>query len=153
MTTEYIVQLRHSDLPQLRDLLTANHLPDDDCAEQIEGICGIFDGDTLVAAGGLEFLGDNALLRSVVVHHAYRNQGFAHRLTMHLLQQAEIQEVSVVYLLTETAADYFKNLGFQPIARERVPAEVQATRQFSSLCPDSAACLCIGLPLMSMAPA
>ena len=150
MTTEYIVQLRASDLPQLRELLTSNGLPDDDCAEQLHGISGIFNGDDLVVAGGLEIVGPYALLRSVVVHPDFRGQGLARRLTAYLLQRAEIQDVSEVYLLTETAEGYFEAMGFRRVAREQVPADIRSTRQFESLCPDSAACMCIGLPMPSL---
>ena len=152
MSTEYIVELRHSDLPQLQELLRANDLPDDDCLEQLGNICGIFNGDELIVAGGLEPAGPYALLRSVVVRENYRGQGLAWRLTTYLLQRAEIQDVSVVYLLTETAERYFESIGFRRVAREQVPVEIRNTRQFASLCPDTATCMCIGLPLPSMGP-
>ena len=152
MTTEYIVELRSSDLVQLRALLAENNLPDDDCAEQLAGICGIFDGSELIAAGGLELVAPYALLRSVVVHRDYRGQGLAQRLTDYLLLRAEVQDVTAVYLLTETAQDYFARIGFSHIERARVPAEVQQTRQFASLCPQTAACMSMGLPRARATP-
>ena len=49
-------------------------------------------------------------------------------------------------LARKAAADYFRRLGFRPVARATVPPAVSSTRQFASLCPDSAECLCLSLP-------
>ena len=136
-----IVKLSRDDLPNLRDLLRANQLPDDDCDEQAEHFCALYRGGELVAAGGLEPAGRYALLRSVVVQPRQRGQGLARRITEHLLQHAQREGFDAVYLLTESAEDYFVRLGFHSIDRGEVPPDIMATRQFSSLCPDSASCL------------
>ncbi len=136
-----IVGLPRDCLPRLEILLTANGLPADDCAEQLAAFHAIFDDGRLVAAGGLETAGEFALLRSVVVHPEYRRRGLAARMTEFLLQLAREQEIKAVYLLTETAADYFEQRGFNRVDRASAPAEISATRQFEALCPDSAICL------------
>ena len=118
-----------------------NGLPDDDCAEQAGSFVGVFDGPKLVAAGGLEAAGDCALLRSVVVDRAYRSRGLARRITLHLLERAAQENYRAVYLLTESAAQYFESLGFSRVERAGVPQAVAATRQFAALCPDSAVCM------------
>ena len=63
-----------------------------------------------------------------------------------LLQQAEAEGRAAVYLLTETAAGYFSGLGFRIVERRDVPPAISRTRQFSSLCPDSASCMVLPLP-------
>ena len=141
-----IVKLEREDLPLLAALLRANHLPDDDCAEQAQHFCALYRDGELVAAGGLEPAGDYALLRSIVVQAPHRGQGLARRITEHLLQRAGQGGVRAVYLLTESAADYFTGLGFRPVARADVPPDIVRTRQFSALCPDSASCLFLPLP-------
>jgi amino-acid N-acetyltransferase len=146
-----IVALRSSDLLQLRALLAENDLPNDDCAEQLQNIVGIFNAAELIAAGGLEPVAPYALLRSIVVRQGYRAQGLAKRITNHLLQQAQAQGVAAVYLLTETAQAYFEGMGFRAVERAEVPQSVQGTRQFESLCPQTASCMRIDLPLASAA--
>lgn len=136
-----IVDLRHADLAQLQALLHVNRLPFEDCAEPELFFCGIFDGDELVAAGGLEPAGCYALLRSVVVRQNHRSRGLARRITTRLLRRAEGEGRSAVYLLTETATDYFARLGFQALDRADVPHAVARTRQFTTLCPRSASCM------------
>ena len=132
-------------LDQLESLLRNDDLPIEDIGECADIFCGIFDGDRLVAAGGLEPAGNFGLLRSVVVQSQYRDQGLARAIVEFLLEQARLQGREAVYLLTETAASYFENLGFSRVERAQVPAAIAQTRQFVELCPDSASCLMTGL--------
>ena len=141
MVAGAIADLRRDRLAALRSLLRANGLPDDDCENSAIYFCGVFDGDDLVAAGGLEPVPPYALLRSVVVAPEHRGKGLARRIGSQLLERAARERCAAVYLLTETAQDYFAGLGFDCVAREQVPAEVAATRQFSSICPASADCM------------
>jgi len=142
----HIVSLRVADLEQLQALLRANHLPADDCGEQASIFCAIYHAGELIAAGGVEPAGEYALLRSVVGRADHRGKGLARAITGHLLRQAAAEGRVAIYLLTETAADYFTGLGFTAIARSEVPLPITRTRQFSTLCPDSASCLCLPLP-------
>jgi len=141
-----VVRLQPAQLPQFEALLAGNALPTGDCAEQAENFFGILEGERLIAAGGLQPAGEYFLLRSVVVDPACRGRGLARELSEFLLGRAEAANSPAVYLLTESAAEYFTRLGFARIERERVPEAVRQTRQFSSLCPDSAHCLVLRLP-------
>ena len=136
-----IVTLRRADLAQLEALLQDNHLPAEDCVEQAQHYCASYAGDELIAAGAIEPVSQYGLLRSVVVREDYRGRGLARRITTHLLNQARDEGRVAIYLLTETAQSYFADLGFVPMARADVPEAVSLTRQFVSLCPDSAICM------------
>ncbi len=140
-----IVTLRRADLAQLEALLQDNHLPTEDCAEQAQHYCASYAGDELIAAGAIEPVGQCGLLRSVVVREDYRGRGLARRITTHLLNQARDEGRVAIYLLTETAQTYFGDLGFVTMARADVPKAVSLTRQFASLCPDSASCMYLPL--------
>jgi len=137
--------LRRADLAQLESLLQDNHLPTEDCAELAQHYCASYAGDELIAAGAIEPVAQCGLLRSVVVREDYRGRGLARRITTHLLNQARDEGRVAIYLLTETAQTYFEDLGFVPMARADVPQAVSRTRQFVSLCPDSASCMCLPL--------
>jgi amino-acid N-acetyltransferase len=50
-----------------------------------------------------------------------------------------------VYLLTLDAQGYFESFGFAVIDRERVPAEVAASREFDSICPATATAMVLQL--------
>lgn len=145
MSSGAIVKLRQADLAQLEALLRANHLPADDCVEQVQHYCASYQGDELIAAGAIEPVAPYGLLRSIVVREDHRGRGLAQRMTRHLLNHARDEGRMAIYLLTETAQAYFASLGFVPIARADVPTAVSQTRQFVSLCPDSASCMCLSL--------
>jgi amino-acid N-acetyltransferase len=125
--------------------LRSNQLPTEDCAEQTHNFYGIFDKDDLVAAGGLEPAANYALLRSLVVQERYRDRGLARVMSEFLINQAHSEGKKAVYLLTETAERYFEKLGFCRLDRAKVPLEIMQTRQFTSLCPDTANCMVIKL--------
>ena len=136
-----ITDLDPADLPRLESLLQSQGLPADDCRQQLEHFVAVYDGERLIAAGGLEPAGDCGLLRSLVVAPERRGRGLGRCLTDFLLQRARERNLEAVYLLTETAGGYFPRHGFEPVERSEVPAAIAATRQFASLCPDSAICL------------
>ena len=140
-----IVGLQFADLAQLESLLRANHLPTEDCLEQAQFFYGIFNQGELVAAGGLEPAANFALLRSVVVREQNRAQGLARDLCRFLIELAESEGRESIYLLTETAEAYFEDIGFNRVDRDQVPTAITQTRQFASLCPDSASCLVMHL--------
>jgi amino-acid N-acetyltransferase len=54
---------------------------------------------------------------------------------------ARSEQILALYLLTTTADQFFKRLGYQKIGRDSVPAPVRKTAEFQSICPASAICL------------
>ena len=96
----------------------------------------------LVGVVGLEPLGSFGLLRSLAVAPDCRNTGLAHRLVSACEERAKsLHGISDLYLLTTTAAEYFRKRGFADVPREAVPAAVAGHAQFRALCPASATCL------------
>ena len=95
----------------------------------------------LIGFGGLEFYSSYALLRSVAVNEAQRGKAIGTRIVNDLLDRAKSNSVKEVYLLTETAYDFFLKRGFVEIWRENVPGEIKASSEFTSVCPVSAACM------------
>ncbi len=103
----------------------------------LENFIGIIRGDKLIAIGALQIEGSTALLRSIVVYSEMRGAGLTVEITRYLLNIAQDQGVREIYLLTETAENYFTRFGFCAVDRGTVPVEIQSTRQFGSLCPSS----------------
>jgi amino-acid N-acetyltransferase len=133
-----IIRLNASHLSDIETLLQKYDLPFEDCKDQLDNFYGISGGDGLIAIGALQIEGPIALLRSVAVQEGNRGMGLAFRMTQHLLEVARTNGVRDIYLLTESAEHYFTRFGFQVVERNLVPAYVQSTRQFESLCPASA---------------
>lgn len=95
------------------------------------------DGDSTVGTVGLDIAGGDVPLRSLVVSESLRGNGRGKDLVVAVEALATQCGARRIYLLTTTAADFFKRRGYRQIAREEAPPAIRATAQFSSLCPSS----------------
>ena len=130
-----------TDLDRVERLLAANDLPTADVrADAPRFYVARSDGDP-VGVSGLELHGDAGLLRSVVVADPHRGRGYGTAICAALGACAEQADVETLYLLTTTAADFFRDHGYTAVDRAAVPERLRASRQFADLCPDSATCM------------
>ena len=126
----------------IRKLLNEAQLPSADISgSPVQQFYGICQSDELIAVVGLEPLGNIGLLRSLAVARDQRGRSLAMALTLHVEQQAAAQGIDTLYLLTTTAAEFFRKRGYATCAREDAPAAIRASSQFSALCPSSAVLL------------
>lgn len=128
-------------LDYVESLLDANDLPTDDVHRKPESFVIAVDESERVGIGGVETYGEHGLLRSVVVTEAHRGQGYGAALCDELERRANASGVKRLYLLTTTAAAFFRQRGYEEIEREAAPARIQKTTEFSELCPETATCL------------
>jgi amino-acid N-acetyltransferase len=135
-----------ADLTAVLSLLQQNGLPPDGLDGHVGSLLVARQAGAIVGSAALELYGPNALLRSVAVAGAWRGRGLGRRLTEAALALAQVHGVRRVFLLTETAADFFPRFGFRPVARTAVPAAVQQSVEFSSACPASALVMVKELP-------
>jgi arsenate reductase (thioredoxin) len=129
---------QETDLPQVRALLERIGLPLDGIDDQVQTMVVAKDGARLVGTAALELYAGGALLRSVAVDPDRRGRHVGRQLTEAALRLARSHGAGSVFLLTITAERFFLRFGFEPIGRNDVPASVQASIQFRSVCPASA---------------
>ena len=98
-------------------------------------------GDAVIGVVGLEMAEEDALLRSLTVASRFRGQGIAAGLVDAIERYARSMKVVTLYLLTVTAAGFFRKQGYETIQREEAPPALQTTAEFASLCPDTAVCM------------
>jgi amino-acid N-acetyltransferase len=120
-------------------LLTDNGLPTDGLLDHLGTAVVARVGNRVVASAALEIYSDGALLRSVAVEEGLRGSGLGQRIVRAALDLAGHEGTRSVYLLTTTAENFFPRFGFRRIARADVPPGVQASAEFQSACPASAA--------------
>jgi arsenate reductase len=130
-----------ADLSAVAALLREANLPDDDLDAPGLHLYVAGEDERVVGAIALERAGDGALLRSAVVEAGERNRGLGRKLVEHAERAALRAGLRRLVLLTDSAADWFAARGYQPLAREDVPPPLRALSQFTSVCPQSAACL------------
>lgn len=140
-----ITKAKPDELNAVLTLLAAASLPRDGVAEHFGHFLVARAGDRVVGAVGMEHYGQGGLLRSLAVAAEYRGQGLGQALTERILHEARGWGVQRVFLLTETAADFFPKFGFKRIAREAADPEVQGSVEFRTACCQSAACMRLDL--------
>ena len=132
-----------ADLPGVIALLKACSLPTDDLSSVslAHFELAVDAQGRIVGLAGFDRSGSDALLRSLAVAPDWRGRGLGEQLVARREAAARIAGVSAFYLLTTSAADYFRRLGYSDVPRTEVPAALAAHAQFRSLCPASATCL------------
>lgn len=88
------------------------------------------------ASAGLD--SRSALLRSVVVAQDLRGTGIARDLVTAIEDFARQDGVAEIYLITETAADYFPRLGYAEVPRETAPEPIAESVEFTTACSRTA---------------
>jgi amino-acid N-acetyltransferase len=136
------IALRASDARDLRgvlDLLALVDLPVDGVAEGLgEGYTVVDRAGAIMGGAAIETYGRLGLLRSVAVHPTLQGTGLGGNLVRDRIAWAESQGLDTVYLLTTTAAAYFLRFEFQIIDRDSTPGEIQQSKEFRVICPESA---------------
>ena len=135
------VTIRNAKQDELSDilaLLDQCDLPREGLAAHLSTTLVARNGNEIVGCSALELYEESALLRSLAIKPSYRSRGLGSHLTRAALDLAMLHKVSKLYLLTETAEEFFTKLGFETISRSDVPQEVQRSVEFTTLCPDTA---------------
>lgn len=99
------------------------------------------DGDDVVGTVALVPCGADGLLRSLVVNPDWRGHGIGGALLEAAELAADRRGVRAIWLLTVDTEPYFRQRGYERVERSAAPAALQASAQFRSICPASAACL------------
>jgi amino-acid N-acetyltransferase len=119
-------------------LLLVAKLPVDDLPVVLDNFIVAIDNSEVTGVAGLELYGNYGLLRSVAVDKNQRGKGIAAELLSRIEAVAVNKGLEGIYLLTETAAEYFNNKGYEHIARMDIPEEIKESSQFRHVCPESA---------------
>lgn len=126
------------DIKQIEYLLKECTLPTNDIKDYIDNFVIAEQDKEIIATAGFERYGEIVLIRSIAVKQKYRGKYIGNRLFKMLESKFRSENIKVLYLLTENATEYFKNLGFAVKERESVPDVITQTKQFKGLCPASA---------------
>jgi amino-acid N-acetyltransferase len=118
-------------------LLQENNLPVSDLDDKKE-LFVLIQNAEIAGTGGLEFLGDCALLRSLSVRKDLHSKGLGKFINHELEKISRQNGIDCLYLLTTTAKGFFSKEGYEIMNRDDVPDSIKNTSEFSSVCPSSA---------------
>lgn len=141
MTDLAVTRIDPAALAELRAALSAAKLPIADLGEPGRAFFRFDDNAGAVAFGGVEGNGADRLLRSLVVVPDRRGAGLGRAVLALLEREARQLGAARLHLLTNTAAPFFRSNGYADADRTSAPPAVAGSREFTALCPASAAYL------------
>ena len=118
------------------ELLKKNNLPTEDLNPGTQ-LFVVEEDDKVVATVAVEYDYNDALLRSLCVSQEKRNSGVGNELVSFIEEYVRQQGVQNIFLLTTTAADFFKKRGYTIIDRSNVPKFIRNTKEYSVICASS----------------
>jgi amino-acid N-acetyltransferase len=145
MESYEITSASAADWDAIQGLLSRSGLPVAGLEPHLKSTIVARDPNGILGCAALELYGDDALLRSVAVAPDRRSEGIGVALAAAAVALARQHRVLALYLLTETAEDFFRRLGFEGVSRDTVPASIRQSEEFASACPESAAVMLLRL--------
>jgi UDP-N-acetylmuramate: L-alanyl-gamma-D-glutamyl-meso-diaminopimelate ligase len=125
---------RLADMPDVRKLLGRVGLQDEPARdEQFPSFYVLTNEQGAVGTVALDVHGDDAILRALAVDEENRGAGYGWMLADMAVSQARWRGVRRIYLLTESASDFFAaKFGFRVVDRSTLSKQVAASETFTA---------------------
>gem|GEM_PF-79006 len=125
---------QRADLEEIRALLADSDLAQPTSDERASDFFTLRNENGLAGTVALEVHGDDAILHSLAVDKQYRGAGYGWMLADMAVSQARWRGVRRIYLLTESASDFFAaKFGFRVVDRSTLSKAVAASSTFSQI--------------------
>ena len=136
-----VFNLTHEEQEALQELLKSEKLCYNDISEEGVKLYGVKIKHVHVGYFGFEQFDTDALFRSMLVQPDARKRGYGSLIWNEA--KAILKDVGVkdIYLLTDSATDFFIKQGFTIVERNSVPEAIAQTTEFKDFCPDSSICM------------
>jgi UDP-N-acetylmuramate: L-alanyl-gamma-D-glutamyl-meso-diaminopimelate ligase len=125
---------RREDMSGVRQLLERVGLKEEPARDdQFPAYYVLTNEQGMVGSVALDVLGDDAILRALAVDEEFRGAGYGWMLADMAVSQARWRGVRRIYLLTETASDFFAaKFGFRVVDRSTLSKQVAASETFTA---------------------
>lgn len=130
-----VVPAKSSDVPAVRALLSQVKLAYPDVEDRVNDLLVIRDPVLKIAACvSMELYRDAGVLRALVTAPERRGEGLGWMMAAAALERARSRGLRRVFLVTESASDFFaEKFGFQVVSREVIDEAVLASSNFREL--------------------
>ena len=131
---------KKSDYDSIVALLHTTNLPPNGIKPHLENFLvirhpnSVAGSELLIGSVGLEVYGGSALLRSLAVHPDFQGAGLGARLVDSIIELAKEKGITRLFLLTDTAEEYFVKKQFVVVTRDSVPEDMKQSIEFTTLC-------------------
>ena len=136
-----------ADLTAVEALLTQAGLTLNDVGSQFgpQYVIALSQSGELVGVAGVEVHGPYGLFRSAAVRADWRGKGLGEVLTADRITWARAAGLEVLFLLTQTAAEYWPRFGFVVTDRAGAPGALRTSSEWAGACPASATAMRLDL--------
>lgn len=132
---------RSEELSHLEALLKAHKLCFNDLESQGVELFSVTKEDALVGYFGYEVFGEDALFRSFIVVPEQRTKNYGKLMWEMAKKQLKESKVKHIYLLTNTATEFFLKVGYKLFERTKVPDVIAQTSEFTTFCATDSVCM------------
>ncbi|MEO8701186.1 MAG: GNAT family N-acetyltransferase [Kofleriaceae bacterium] len=123
---------QRSDMPAVRAVLETVKLDEAARDDQFGNVYVLSNERGVVGTVTLEVMGDDAVLRALAVDPVFRGSGYGWMLADMAVSQARWRGVRRIYLVTETASDFFAaKFGFRVVDRSTLGKQVASHDTFT----------------------
>ena len=129
------------DIESIASLLKADKLCFNDINEDGVSLFVVEKNNVIVGYFGFEIFDLDALFRSLIVQPEHRGKGYGQEIWQLALESMVEAGVKDIYLLTNTAEDFFGKLDFEKYARNAVPEKIGGTAEFADFCSEDSICM------------
>ncbi len=126
------------DLNALKTLIKKSKLVHEEIETHLENFFVIKEESNIIGCAGIEHYDDVGLLRSVAVDIKYQRKGLGKKLINKMIVFAEEKGIENLYLLTDSAEEFFKKFGFKLVSRNDVDSRIQQTYEYTTACDETA---------------
>ncbi len=137
--------VRTSEYEAADALVAASGLPLDDIERCRDTQFVLRDDAAIIATAALEVHGADAILRSVAVEPTRRGQRLGEQVVAHAIGHARSVGLRALYLLTETAEEFFPRFGFLREPRDAAPPAIQESVEYRAVCGSDAVAMVLEL--------
>jgi amino-acid N-acetyltransferase len=124
-------------LQEVEALLLKVKLPIEGVKEAFNNFFVIHKNNMFIVCAGIEIYEDVGLLRSVAIQPSSQNQGIGQMLVSKIEEFAIESGINRLYLLTDTAEQFFHRLDYKKIPRSSTDVRIKQSIEFTTLCPSA----------------
>lgn len=140
-------QANESDYTALKSLLESQNLSTETVGTSQTDFYVAEDRHGIVGVAGFEYYGKDALLRSIAVPSSLQRKHIGSILVDYMIELARQKNIQRIFLLTETAAEFFARKGFEKIEKVHIGNSTifQSSQFLGQSCCKKATCMVLEL--------
>ena len=129
-----VTKAESTDLKEVEELLLKVKLPIEGVKDNFSNFLIAQKENMIIGVSGIEIYEEVGLLRSVAIKPSSQKQGIGQLMVSKIEEFAVKTGIRKLYLLTDTAEQFFLKLNYQKIPRDRTDSRIKKSIEFTTIC-------------------